>query len=122
MTDPAVEFTALLPSLIMGAEYEEPTLMIRGSDWSLSAICSWRWFSDEGEVCSPAQASAVDRVWDLIGERVTEVSWSGPANLGLDPTLRLESGGEITLLSDASFDTWVLETPGMVFVGPMAGR
>lgn len=122
MTDPAAEFTALLPALIMEAAYEEPSFMIRGSDWSLSAMCSWRWVSADGEVCSPAQSGAVDRVWDLIGERVTEVSWSGPANLGLDPTFRLESGGQITLLSDASFDTWVLDTPNMVFVGPMADR
>lgn len=115
----APEFEALLPALVMEAEFQDANLVLRGTDWSLSAVCAWRWVSAEGEVCSPAGSDAADCVWDLVGERIVSVSWNGPRHFGLDPTLQLESGGSVTLLSDASFDTWVLSTPNLVFVGPL---
>jgi len=115
----APEFEMLLPALVMEAEFQDANLVLHGTDWSLSAVCAWRWVSAEGEVCSPARSDAADCVWDLVGERIVSVSWNGPRTFGLDPTLQLESGGSVTILSDASFDTWVLSTPNLVFVGPL---
>jgi hypothetical protein len=108
----------LLPAQILRAEFSDPTLLLGGEGWSLSATCLWRWVDDRGAVAVPETSSIEDTIWNLVGDAIVSVDWSGPASLGLDPTLRLSSGGELQLLSDAAFDTWVIHTATLVLVGP----
>lgn len=119
MSQAADALERLLPLRIETAEYTDPTVLIGGRQWSMSITCAWRWVDANGEVVSAAQGDASDRIWDLAGEEITAVSWSGPSSLGLDPTFRLRGGGELTVLSDATFDTWVLHAQDLVLVGPL---
>lgn len=112
-------FDEMLPTRIDRAEIEEPTLLVGGSSWSLSATCEWRWVKPDGSVVSSSTDDVADLVWDLVGDEIVATQWSGPEALGADPSFRLKSGGVLDLLSDASFDTWVLHTPALVLVGPL---
>jgi len=109
----------ILPARIDRAEIEEPTLLVGGSSWSLSATCEWRWVKPDGSVVSSSMGEASDLVWDLVGDEIVAAQWSGPSALGVDPSFELRSGGVLDLFSDASFDTWVLHTPALVLVGPL---
>jgi hypothetical protein len=109
----------MLPTSIQSAEFEDPNLIVAGEDWSLSAICIWRWVAADGSVTSPAQSDVADRIWDLVGDSIVAVNWSGPESLGADPCFELGSGGRLEVVSDATFDTWVLRTPDLVLVGPL---
>jgi hypothetical protein len=109
----------ILPLNIDRAEFEDPNLIVGGADWSLSSICMWRWVAADGTVISPAQSTVADSIWDLVGDSIVAVRWSGPQSLGVDPTLELRSGGRVELISDAAFDTWVLRLPDLVLVGPL---
>lgn len=51
-----------LPLRIDRAEFEDPTLMVGGNDWSLSANCIWRWVAADGKVLSGESADAADFV------------------------------------------------------------
>ena len=42
-----------------------------------------------------------------------------PTEYGLDPTVHLRSGGRLEVFSDAAFDTWTINTPSVVLVGPL---
>ena len=112
-------FDRLLPTEISRAELSDPTLLLGGPDWSLSVTCEWRWVDPRGAVVSPATAGADDMVWNLVGDQIESVEWSGPAALGIDPLFHLRSGGILQVFSDATFDTWVLHTPSLVLVGPL---
>lgn len=119
MTGNGQAFDDLLPVRIDRAEFAEPSLLIGGPGWSLSAICCWRWVDSDGTVIGADAAGIEDRVWDIVGDEIIAAAWAGPAQLGADPSFTLKSGGVLELFSDASFDTWVLETPALVLVGPL---
>jgi hypothetical protein len=70
-------------------------------------------------VVTPSIADVSDKVWDLIGDSVIAVRWSGPRAIGVDPSFGLQSGGQLKIVSDAHFDTWVIHTPTLVLVGPL---
>ncbi len=112
-------FDELLPAGIDRAEIEGPTLLIVGSSWSLSATCAWRWVKGDGSVIGPSTVGADDLIWDLVGDEIVAMQWTGPPGLGIDPWFTLRSGGVLDLFSDAAFDTWVLHTPELVVVGPL---
>lgn len=119
MTVAAQAFADLLPVRIDRAEIENPTLLLGGTSWSLSATCDWRWVKADGSVVSSSTDGAPDMVWDLVGDEIVAANWFGPSALGTDPSFKLKSGGTLELFSDASFDTWVLHTPQLVLVGPL---
>ncbi|MCE9621220.1 MAG: hypothetical protein K8R99_02625 [Actinomycetia bacterium] len=119
MTSPTHAFDAHLPTRIDRAEFNDPNLLVGGVGWSLSAICCWRWITADRAVVSGDAAGAEDRIWDLVGETIVRVTWRGPLALGVDPCFELSSGGQLELFSDATFDTWVLDTGGLVLVGPL---
>jgi hypothetical protein len=108
-----------LPLRIDRAEFEDPTLLLGGLGWSLSASCIWRWIMTDGRVLTGESADAADAVRDLVGDELVAVTWSGPARFGVDPRFELRSGGWIDMLSDAAFDTWVLHLPEVTLVGPL---
>lgn len=110
-----------LPLRIDRASNEAPTLLLGGADWSLAATCIWRWVSAAGDVVTSESAAGSDAVWDLVGDAIIAVSWSGPEFMGLDPVFRLASGGLLDIMSDAAFDTWVLRLPEVTLVGPLQG-
>lgn len=109
-----------LPLRIDRATVEAPTLLLGGEGWSLSATCVWRWVSADGRLVTSNSDAAADFVWDLVGDAIIEVRWSGLEVFGVDPSFRLASGGTLDLLSDASFDTWVLHLPDVTLVGPLS--
>lgn len=119
MTGPTLAFDAHLPARIDRAEFNDPNLIVGGVGWSLSAICCWRWITADGAVVSGDASGAEDRIWDLVGETIVRATWRGPSPPGVDPCFELLSGGQLELFSDASFDTWVLDTGGLVLVGPL---
>jgi len=119
MSEATQVLTDLLPVRINRAEFVEPTLLLGGLSWSLSATCDWRWAKPDGSVVASSTRGVEDLVWDLVGDEITGAHWSGPQSLGLDPSLTLKSGGVVDLFSDASFDTWVFHTPSLVLVGPL---
>jgi hypothetical protein len=120
MTSPTHAFDAHLPARIDRAEFNDPNLLVSGAGWSLSAICCWRWITADGAVVSGDAPGAEYRIWDLVGETIVRATWRGPLALGVDPSFELSSGGQLELFSDATFDTWVLDTGGLVLVGPLS--
>lgn len=110
--------SACVPLTIDRAEIEVVSLLIGGDAWSLSATCLWRWFDPRGRVITSESPNAADDIWDLVGDDIVRIDWAGPAALGVDPRLTLRSGGELTLLSDGLFDTWVMRAAGITVVGP----
>jgi len=111
--------SGLLPTSVDRAEYSEPTLLLGGQDWSLSATCAWRWDGVNGCSVDSSSADRADRVWDLVGETIVAVRWIQADDWGSDPILEFRSGGRLCLLSDAPFDTWVWHVPNLVLVGPL---
>jgi hypothetical protein len=95
------------------------TLLVGTDTWSLAATCDWQWVANDRSVVDPTKPDVSDAVWDLIGETVVSVRWSGPRSIGDDPVLMLESGGHLEFVSDAHFDTWVIQMPNLVLVGPL---
>lgn len=71
-------FDDLLPTRIDRAAIEEPTLLIGGESWSLSATCEWRWVKPDGSLVRSSTDSAADLMWDLVGDEIVAVQWSGP--------------------------------------------
>lgn len=121
MNDPTRAFTDVLPARIDRAEIVDPTLLLGGDGWSLSATCLWRWVQPDGVVHTSESVGVKDLVWDLVGEHIVTATWTGPSQLGTDPSFTLRSGGSLQLLSDGGFDAWVLHTPTLVLVGPLMG-
>jgi hypothetical protein len=119
MTVSTGAFDALLPTRIARAEFGEPTLLVAGEAWSLSVTTVWRFVMENGEVVSPSVSPTDAGVRGLVGDTIIAAKWCGPVELGLDPTFRLASGGILQIVSDATFDTWVLHTPELVLVGPL---
>lgn len=119
MSSATSAFDRLLPTEINRAEFSDPTLLLGGPDWSMSLTCEWRWVDPKGAVVSSSTVGADDIVWNLVGDQIVSVEWSGPLALGDDPLFHLRSGGILRVFSDAAFDTWVLHTPSLVLVGPL---
>jgi hypothetical protein len=119
MSQATSEFDRHLPLRIERAEYSEPTLLLGGADWSLSATCSWRWVDRDGRVIGPSTRGVEDAVWELAGDEIVRAEWFGPASVGTDPLLHLKSGAIVQIVSDATFDTWVVHLPSLVLVGPL---
>jgi len=122
MSKGRAECTSQLPFRIARAEYEDPTLMIGGAGWSLSATCPWRWINSDGRLVSDGTLGSADAVWDLVGDTITEVTWIEEPKLGADPWFHLASGGRLELFSDAAFDTWVMQLSGLASSGRFSRR
>lgn len=112
-------FAALLPTRVQRAEFQDPTLLIGGDSWSLTATCAWRCVDGKDRVVSLAVNAVADDVWSLAGLEILKATWSGPSGLGVDPSFDPGAHGSLHLFSDAAFDTPVLRTPGLVPVGPL---
>jgi hypothetical protein len=110
-------FDDLLPVRIDEAEIEGPTLMLRGTGWSLAAMCYWRWAEPGERIITESDPEASDAVWDLVGHQVLGVEWTR-TEYGIDPTIVLDGGVSLEIRSDAAFDTWTIHTPDLVLVGP----
>ena len=83
-------------------------------------MCLWRWVPATGALVTSESPDAGDAVWDLVGERIVSVDWwAGPPDFGCDPVFRFANGGQLALISDAYFDTWVMRLPEVTLVGPM---
>ena len=93
--------------------------MLGGDGWSIAATCVWRWVVSDGRVVTGESTHAADLVWELVGDEITAVEWTGPSVLGLDPHFTFHSGGVLDLLSDAIFDTWVIHLADLTLVGPL---
>jgi len=104
------------------SEMEGPVLLLRGEVWTMSVLGTWRWITAAGAFVDEQSPDVADEVWNLTGETITSVSWSSPTEYGLDPTLHLRSGGRLDVSSDAAFDTWTINTPSVVLVGPLVER
>ena len=111
-------FDAVLPVRIDRAEVDDPTLLLGGESWSMSATCHWRWRDAHHSLVTHATRDADDLVWDLIGDEILRATWID-RGYGADPVLTLRSGGELELISDVTFDTWVIHIPELVLVGPL---
>ncbi len=107
-----------LPLRIDAADLQNPTLLLSGDGWSLSATCDWRWCREQGQV-DGSTPDATDRIWDFVGDELTAIAWTAERGFGLDPRFSLRSSGSLELLSDAPFDTWIIHLPTIVLVGPL---
>lgn len=105
----------LLPVTIWEADYSDPVLLINGEGWSLSVSTAWRIVGPEGLVFSCDSESAADRVWDLIGESVTQVVPQS-ATSQVDPALVLSSGLTLEIVSLHPVEPWVLRIGDQIWV------
>lgn len=105
------------PLPITEAEHLPAMFSFRGADWSFSALAAWRWVTALGDVVGERTDNAGERICELIGDEVAGIRWHGTAEIK-DPTFDLASGGEITILSDATFDTWTFQAYGGYWLGP----
>ena len=90
MSETLNAFHRLLPAGIERAEIEEPTLLLGGSDWSLSVTCDWRWVRADGSVVSDGTVGREDLIWDLAGEEIVAVRWSGPGGAWYGPLVQFQ--------------------------------
>ena len=118
-TDARAAVAAVLPTVIGRSALEGPVLLLGGDGWTMSVLGTWQWTSAAGAVVDQQSAEVADDIWNLTGETITSVSWSCPTEYGLDPSLHLRAGGRIDVVSDASFDTWQINLPDIVLVGPL---
>lgn len=120
MTNAQEQLDVLLPLVIGRSELDGPVLLLGGDDWSMSVLCTWRWTTAAGQVVDENTPDVADEVWNLTGETITSVTWSTPTPYGADPTLHFRSRGRLEIVSDATFDTWQINLPSIVLVGPLA--
>lgn len=115
---------ASAPLVIREVEYDDPTLVFMGHDWSLALTCPWRLEDSRGATGLRWEGDAVeDGVWELIGASVLAAHQHGPSPRP-HTTLRLSDGHRLIIEPDTDLDPWVLQLPQValvpirVFVGP----
>jgi len=104
---------AAAPLLIDDANFDDPTLLIAGDGWSLSALCPWRIHGSDGITLSWSMTDAGQRISQLTGLEIVSVG-----RLSLDATFHLSDGSFLDLFSDTDTDPFVLKLPNAIFVGP----
>ena len=115
---------ASAPLVIREIEYNDPTLVLGGQDWSLALTCPWRLENSLGATGLHWASKAVeDRASELIGTSVMAAHQHGPSSRP-HTTLRLSDGHRVIIEPDTDLDPWVLRLPRQapipihVFVGP----
>lgn len=99
------------PLVVKWASWEDPTLILRGADWSLQCTSAWRLVSDATMVGGCEDASAGDVVLAL---RDQEIVACEPLTRAGIPDLRLVFSGGLALevFAASSLEPWVLRLPG----------
>lgn len=106
---------AALPLRVQRASWTEPTLLLGGPDWHLSATCAWR--VSEGGVFSFGWESddAAARVERLVGAEMAAADEQSRW-LPADPALGFSDGRRLELFSAHFLEPWVLRLPAMTWV------
>jgi hypothetical protein len=102
---------AALPLQVTRVRWVDPSLVLGGDDWDLSATCPWRVGSDAGLDFASEFEDVQERLPSLIGRTVVGAdvqSWS----VAVDPCLLLDDGRRIELFSADSRQQWTLRLPG----------
>jgi hypothetical protein len=103
-----------LPLRVTEVNYNDPTLVLIGEDWSLALTCPWvitgptstyDWESDSVE----------DQAWELIGHDIESVAYE--TDILEDPQFRFSGGITLTITADDDWDPWVMNVSGRWFVG-----
>ncbi|ANP44480.1 hypothetical protein [Candidatus Viadribacter manganicus] len=106
------------PLRIERSEWDDPVLLLGGTDWSLSVTAPWRivrgYIMRVGAYDESAKAIAAN----LIGERVTRFRVLDNSS-SLDIGVTISSGDELQVFCASKHENWVLRVPAqatMAFV------
>jgi hypothetical protein len=110
-----------LPLRVLGAEWNDPVLLLRGDGWSLTVTSPWR-IAEGGRLRRGCwDDGAAREVATLVGREVVKVEPQGGA-VGLDPALVFSDGRRLEVFSVDDLEPWVLRLPsGPVWV-PVPSR
>lgn len=109
-----------LPLAITDIEHNDPAILLRGDDWSLSIVCPWRLCQYDRLVCAYGDPDAEPRTRLLIGAEVIEVVAQSMLQRYRDPAFRISGGYSLEIFSDTDLDPWAVMLPERTFVGPLS--
>jgi hypothetical protein len=115
------EFQCRLPVALLKVEWNDPTLFLAGSGWSLAITAPWRIVSDGRLVVGSDQAAA-DLVQKALLEKMVVSCELQSHHAPLDMALILEGGAVIEVFSAAYLEPWTLFLEGRgLFVASPSG-
>ncbi len=114
MIDLVAELDNHLPLRIDSAQFSMDCLSLRGSEWSLTIHCPWRFTSGTSLWFSWSDDNAVDLVKQLENHNIVRTRM---IDNGTDPAFLTSLGPELQLFADTDWDPWVLRVPDTIYVG-----
>lgn len=109
-----------LPLRVVSAMWRDPVLVLRGANWSLSVLSTWR-IVLQGKLLVGSDAAEVRDIPPLLDGKL--VVACKPHGSLADPSLEFEDGYVLEVFSTCALEPWVLrfESTGEVYIGEPAG-
>jgi hypothetical protein len=115
------EFQRRLPVALLRVEWNDPTLFLAGSGWSLSLTTPWRVVS-EGRLVVGSDEAALDLVQKSLQDKMIISCELQSTHAPLDIALILEGGAVLEVFSAAYLEPWTLFLEGRgLFVASPSG-
>lgn len=112
-----VAVAALVPLRLDGLEFNDPVVVLVGSNWSLSIVCPWRLTRGGALVTSIEDPGAEGRLRELVGTTIIDVTSQTSRGTAGDPVFVFADGARLELFADTDLDPWVMRLPNKTFVG-----
>jgi hypothetical protein len=110
---------AALPLQVEDVEYQDPSFVLSGQEWSLSLECPWRMRNESGQLWfSWSSTNTSDLVLPLTGRLISSIS---PNISTGDLACTFSDGTRLEVFADTDLDPWVLRIPNLILVGAASG-
>lgn len=109
------EVRRVLPLGVVGAEWEDPTLLVNGDHWGLSTTSAWRISTDDSVVVGGWDKDASQAVAGFVGQEIVAVGVQS-TRAAVDPVFFFSGGASLEIFSVDVYEPWVVRLPGSVWV------
>jgi hypothetical protein len=110
----------MLPLRIEEVDYNDPMVVLSGTDWSLSVACPWRLMRDGRLATSYGDEGAGEVLAGLVGNEVVALGSADSSRVPGDIQVVLRNGTVLDVFADTDLDPWVLRLPDRTFVGTVS--
>lgn len=108
--------SSFLPLSVNTITWDDPTLMLRGSDWNFSTIGSWRIVTSHCVVCGCYDQDTSQVLLELQSTKIISLEIQS-TQLPIDPVFTFSNGSKLEIFSTTYLEPWVLDfSSGTVYV------
>jgi hypothetical protein len=102
---------------IEAVQFDDPVVVLVGTEWSVSIVCPWRLMRGEAVVTSIDDPNAGASLNELVGIEIVDVISGASAEVSNDPVFILGDGTRLEILADTDLDPWTVRLSDQTFVG-----